>query len=58
MNSPELTKVGYRSPIPEKFKWRNWAANHKGITGQTLLDFINDELFPALKGLVLQLRLS
>src|SRR5271165_6525678 len=49
----ELTKDGYRSPIPEKFQWRNWAADPEGITGQALLDFINDELFPALKGLQL-----
>jgi type I restriction enzyme M protein len=47
----ELTKDGYRSPIPDKLQWRNWAADPEGITGQTLLDFINDELFPALKGL-------
>ena len=47
----ELTKVGYRSPIPERFQWRSWAADPEGITGQALLDFINDELFPALKGL-------
>src|SRR6266446_8080564 len=49
----ELTKDGYRSPIPKKFQWRNWAADPEGITGQALLDFINDELFPALKGLPL-----
>jgi DMSO/TMAO reductase YedYZ molybdopterin-dependent catalytic subunit len=49
----ELTKDGYRSPIPKKFQWRNWAADPEGITGQALLDFINDELFPALKGLQL-----
>jgi type I restriction enzyme M protein len=47
----ELTKDGYRSPIPERFQWRNWAADPEGITGQVLLDFVNDELFPALKGL-------
>ena len=47
----ELTKAGYRSPIPDKFQWRNWAADPEGVTGQALLDFINDELFPALKGL-------
>src|SRR3984885_8590734 len=49
----ELTKDGYRSPIPEKLQWRNWAADPEGVTGQALLDFINGELFPALKGLQL-----
>jgi len=47
----ELTKDGYRSPISRKFQWRNWAADPEGITGQPLLDFVNDELFPALKDL-------
>src|SRR6266478_1262701 len=47
----ELTKDGYRSPIPKRIQWRNWAADPEGITGQALLDFINDELFPALKEL-------
>src|SRR5688500_12237820 len=49
----DLTRDGYRSPIPERFQWRNWAADPEGLTGQALLDFINDELFPALKGLQL-----
>src|ERR1700744_6195738 len=49
----ELTKDDYRSPIPEKLQWRNWAADPEGVTGQALLDFVNDELFPALKGLQL-----
>src|SRR3984893_501434 len=48
-----LTKDGYRSPIPKSFQWRNWAADPEVITGQALLDFINDELFPALKELKL-----
>jgi type I restriction enzyme M protein len=32
----------YESPIPEKFRWRNWAADEEGITGDVLLDFIDD----------------
>lgn len=47
----EITRDDYRSPIPEHLQWRNWAADPEGITGQALLDFVNDELFPALKGL-------
>src|ERR1700755_3644836 len=39
----EITKDGYRSPIPERLQWRNWAADPEGITGQALLDFVNDE---------------
>ena len=41
----------YRSPIPEKYQWRTWAADPEGITGEELLAFVNDELFPALKSL-------
>ena len=47
----ELMQDGYRSPIPEKFQWRNWAADPEGMTGDALLAFINGELFPALKEL-------
>ncbi|MDP2780900.1 class I SAM-dependent DNA methyltransferase [Devosia sp.] len=45
----ELTRDNYVSPIPERFQWRNWAADPEGITGEGLLNFVNNELFPALK---------
>lgn len=47
----ELTEDGYTSPIPESLRWRNWAANAEGITGDELADFINNKLFPTLKNL-------
>ncbi|RTR34756.1 N-6 DNA methylase [Shewanella atlantica] len=47
----ELELDDYREPIPETFLWRNWAADNQGITGEELLDFVNDELFPQLKNL-------
>ena len=40
----------YKSVIPQKFRWRNWAANPEGITGDELLDFTNS-MFKALKDL-------
>lgn len=46
----ELEEEDYKSPLPEKFRWRNWAANSEGITGEDLLEFIS-QLFKALKGL-------
>jgi HsdM N-terminal domain len=49
----ELTKDGYRAPIPKQYQWRGWAADSEGTTGEPLLNFINDELFPALKELKL-----
>ena len=47
----ELMQDGYRSPIPKQFRWRSWAANPEGITGEELLTFVNAELFPKLKEL-------
>ncbi len=47
----ELLDEKYVSPIPERLRWRTWAANPEGITGEELLDFINNDLFKALKGL-------
>ena len=44
---------GYVSPIPEKLRWRNWADDPEGITGDELLDFVNNELFKILKDLSL-----
>lgn len=47
----ELLRDNYRSPIPARLQWRAWAADPEGITGEELLDFINNDLFPTLKGL-------
>lgn len=47
----ELLKDGYRSPVPARLQWRHWAANPEGMTGEALLSFVNDDLFPALKKL-------
>ncbi len=49
----ELLKAEYQSPIPEKFQWRNWAADPEGITGDELFNFVNSELFPTFKELPL-----
>jgi len=47
----ELTRDHYASPIPEPLRWRNWAANPEGLTGEDLLLFVNNQLFPGLKTL-------
>lgn len=49
----EILNPAYHSPVPSRFQWRNWAADPEGITGQSILDFVNGALFPALKGLKL-----
>lgn len=45
----ELIDEKYKSPIPAKFRWRNWAVDPEGMTGEELADFLNNQLFPTLK---------
>jgi len=47
----EVMQDHYRSPIPMALQWRTWAADPEGITGDALLTFVNNELFPMLKEL-------
>jgi type I restriction enzyme M protein len=47
----EMMQDTYRSPILNSLQWRTWAADPEGITGESLLTYINTELFPALKEL-------
>ena len=44
-----ITIDDYESPIPEHLKWHAWAADEEGLTGDELMDFINNQLFPVLK---------
>ncbi len=54
----EFTEDNYAPVIPEKFQWRNWATDDEGITGDELLDFINNDLFPGLKDMELDFETS
>jgi len=47
----KLMDDNYRSPMPQRLRWRNWAANAEGITGDELLEFVNNDLFKTLKNL-------
>lgn len=50
----ELHDDNYVSIIPEELRWREWAVDNKdgeALTGEALLEFINDKLFPTLKSL-------
>ena len=47
----ELLDDGYASAIPGDLRWRSWAVDDEGITGDALLEFVNGRLFPALKEL-------
>jgi len=45
----EMIEDDYTSPLPEELRWRNWATDAEGMTGEGLSTFINDQLFPTLK---------
>lgn len=50
----ELYDDNYKSIIPDSLKWRDWAVDNKdgeALTGEALLDFVNNTLFPTLKNL-------
>jgi type I restriction enzyme M protein len=48
----ELLKPKYKSPLPDHLRWRDWAADEESdLTGDKLLDFINNTLLPKLKNL-------
>lgn len=51
-NDWELDEDDYKSIIPEECRWRNWAHNDgsgNALTGDELLDFVNNTLFDKLK---------
>lgn len=50
----EWDDENYQSIIPEECRWQNWAHDDKSgnaLTGDQLLDFVNNTLFPTLKNL-------
>ncbi|MDF7798416.1 class I SAM-dependent DNA methyltransferase [Pontiellaceae bacterium B1224] len=54
----QLTVPNYSSPLPSRFRWINWAKNPEGMTGEELIDFVNNDLFPALKALATKAGVS
>ena len=47
----ELLSDDYVSVIPEKLRWRSWAGDSEGITGDAMKEFVDGELFPGLQNL-------
>ncbi|WP_134108391.1 type I restriction-modification system subunit M [Ruthenibacterium lactatiformans] len=50
----EWDDENYQSIIPEECRWQNWARDDKSgtaLTGDDLLNFVNNTLFPTLKKL-------
>jgi len=40
----ELLREEYKSPLPEHLRWTAWAKDEEGITGDALLNFVNNLL--------------
>jgi type I restriction enzyme M protein len=55
----EMMDDKYNSPIPHKFHWinekGNWAGDDEGITGDELLEFVDQKLFPAMRNIDLSI---
>lgn len=48
-----LLNPNYREAIEQPYRWRDWAAEEeRGLTGNDLIDFVNSDMFPHLRGLV------
>lgn len=45
----EMLEDDYKSPLPNHLRWREWAKDPEGITGDELSDFVSLQLFPTLK---------
>lgn len=47
----EFLNPSYVPAVPEKYRWKSWAADPEGLTGDALLDFVNNDLFKTLENL-------
>jgi type I restriction enzyme M protein len=47
----QVTDTDYRLAIEAPFRWRDWAADPNGRTGDSLIAFVGNELLPYLRGL-------
>jgi type I restriction enzyme M protein len=51
----EMMNDKYKSPIPREFHWikekGNWAGDDEGITGDELLAFVDEKLFPSMRNI-------
>jgi len=48
-----LLDPNYREAVEKPYRWRDWASEEeKGLTGDDLINFVNNKLFPYLRGLV------
>lgn len=48
----EITDLDFRPAIEAPFRWRDWAADPNGPTGEALVDLVNGKLLPYLRELI------
>ncbi len=47
----EVTEAKFRPAIEAPHRWRDWAADPNGPTGDALIEFVNTKLLPYIRGL-------
>lgn len=47
----EIRKEKFVPTLPKKYQWRTWAGPLDGITGDKLIEFVNNDLLPGLRDL-------
>ena len=47
----EVTDAKYRAAIEAPYRWRDWAADPNGPTGEALIEFVNGDLMKYLRAL-------
>ena len=47
----EVTEANHRPAIESPYRWRDWAADPDGPTGEALLELVNGKLLPYLRSL-------
>ena len=47
----EIRKEKFVPTLPKKYQWRTWAGPLDGMTGDKLIEFVNNDLLPGLRDL-------
>jgi type I restriction enzyme M protein len=47
----EIRKEKFVPTLPKKYQWRTWAGQLDGMTGDKLIEFVNNDLLPGLREL-------
>lgn len=47
----EIRKDKFKPTLPKEYQWRTWAGPLDGLTGDKLIEFVNNDLLPGLRNL-------